>query len=344
MGWEPFFQQQLSAQEWEQTTPCRVTAVHRGQLILTSADREIILPLTGKILTDDNLLQSTVGDWLLLEKESEKFVRQLERKSLFKRKAAGTANRHQLVAANINTLFLVTSCNEDFNISRLERYLALAYDAKVEPVIILTKIDLAEDVNKFVDQVRALDDLLMVEPVNALEPKTLISLKAWCKAGQTIALMGSSGVGKSTIANGLGSVIQKTSKIRESDAKGKHTTTHRSLLPLKDGAILLDTPGMRELQITDCEVGVATVFADIETLSANCRFNNCRHDNEPGCAVRVAIDAGDLEPRRLASYGKLMAEQARNAATLAEKRQKDKELSKFYSRTIKQSHKLKGMT
>ena len=184
----------------------------------------------------------------------------------------------------------------------------------------------------------------MVEPVNALEPKTLISLKAWCKAGQTIALMGSSGVGKSTIANGLGSVIQKTSKIRERDAKGKHTTTHRSLLPLKDGAILLDTPGMRELQITDCEVGVATVFADIETLSANCRFNNCRHDNEPGCAVRVAIDAGDLEPRRLASYGKLMAEQARNAATLAEKRQKDKELSKFYSRTIKQSHKLKGMT
>ena len=344
MGWEPFFHQQLNAEEWQQTIPCRVTAVHRGQLLLTSTDKEIVLPLTGKILTDDNLLQSTIGDWLLLDKQSEKFVRQLERKSLFKRKAAGTANRHQLVAANINTLFIVTSCNEDFNISRLERYLAVAYEANVEPVIILTKIDLTEDVNKFVDQVRALDDLLMIEPVNALEPKTLESLKAWCKPGQTIALLGSSGVGKSTIANGLGSDIQKTGIIREDDAKGKHTTTHRSLLPLKDGAILLDTPGMRELQITDCEVGVATVFSDIEAFSEICRFNDCRHDNEPGCAVRVAIDEGNLEPRRLASYRKLMAEQARNAATLAEKRHKDKELSKFYSRTLKQSHKLKGRT
>ncbi len=344
IGWEPFFQQQLDAEEWENTCPYRVMAVHRGHLILSNGDTEIQFAVSGKMLTADRLAQATIGDWLLLSNEEQKFIRQLDRKSLFKRKAAGTANIHQLVAANINTLFIVSSCNDEFNLARIERYLSVAYEAGVEPVIILTKADLCETASAYLDQVRSIDDFLMVEAVNALDPASLTPLTAWCKAGQTVALMGSSGVGKSTIANGLGAVTQKTGGIREDDHKGRHTTTHRSLLPLNDGAILVDTPGMRELQITDCEDGVSNVFSDIKDAAQTCRFNDCQHNEEPGCAVNAAIVNGDIDPRRLESYKKLMAEQSRNSATLAERRQKDKALSKFYSRTLKESHKLKGMT
>lgn len=344
IGWEPFFQQQLNDDEWENAKPYRVMAVHRGQLILSDGEHEFPFNIVGKMITNDRLDQATVGDWLLLSKDDKKFIRQLDRKSLFKRKAAGTSNVHQLVAANINTLFIVTSCNDEFSIARLERYLAVAYDADVEPVIILTKADLTNDVSEYVDQVRSLDNLLMVEAVNALDNNALEPLKAWCKAGQTIALMGSSGVGKSTIANGLGASEQKTGSIREDDKKGRHTTTHRSLLSLTDGAILIDTPGMRELQITDCEEGVTAVFSDIESIANGCRFNDCLHQNEPGCAVRDAIENGSIEQRRLDSYRKLLAEQNRNSATLAERRQKDKALGKFYSKTIKEAHKFKGMT
>lgn len=344
IGWEPFFQQQLSENEWEVACPFRVMAVHRGQLILSNGETEIPYTISGKMITQDRLAQSTVGDWLLLANGTLKFIRQLDRKSLFQRKAAGSANVHQLVAANINTLFIVSSCNEEFSISRLERYLALAYEANVEPIVILTKADLTEDISPYVDQIRTLDDFLMVEVVNALDSQTLEPLKIWCKAGQTIALVGSSGVGKSTIANGLGAKPQKTASIRENDKKGRHTTTHRSLLPLEEGAILVDTPGMRELQIANCEEGVANVFSDIELAANRCRFNDCLHNDEPACAVRSAIENGEIDPRRLESYRKLLAEQKRNSATLAERRQKDKALGKFYSRTLKESHKLKGIT
>ncbi len=344
IGWEPFFQQQLSAEEWEQASPYRVIAVHRGQLRLSSADDELTLPLTGKILTEDKMNQATIGDWLLLSSKDGKFIRLLDRKSLFKRKAPGTSNDYQLIAANVNTLFIVTSCNDDFNISRLERYFALAYEAEVEPVIILTKADLTENAGDYEKKARNLDPSVMVETVNALDPTDLVCLEAWCKKGQTIALMGSSGVGKSTIANGLGAPIQKTGSIREDDSKGRHTTTHRSLLPLKQGGILLDSPGIRELQITDSETGVEAAFADIAEIARKCRFKNCQHNQEPGCAVQTAIDNGDLELRRLTNYKKLKAEQARNSATLAEKRQKDKAFGKYVKKTLKQAHKLKGMT
>jgi len=269
----------------------------------------------------------TIGDWLLLSKDSGALIRLLERKSLFKRKAAGTANLPQLVAANVDSLFIVTSCNEDFNLSRLERYLAFAYEAEVTPVIVVTKMDLSDHALDYLEQAQSLN--CMVEVVNALDPESLGPLRDWCKEGQTVALMGSSGVGKSTLVNSLGADTQKTDDIREDDAKGRHTTTHRSLHRLKDGAMLLDSPGMRSLGLADCEVGIAETFADIEALSRQCRFRDCRHEQEPNCAVIKALEDNIISPRRLGNYNKLMAEQRHNSATLAERRKADKAFGKY---------------
>jgi ribosome biogenesis GTPase len=254
----------------------------------------------------------------------------LERQSLFRRKAAGTKVGEQLIAANVDTLFIVSSLNEDFNLNRIERYLSLANEAQTEPVIILSKADLCDDVESLCRQVQALDPLLMVESINCLDADEISKLEPWCGTGKTVALMGSSGVGKSTLLNTLlGGAVQQTSAIREDDSKGRHTTTGRSLHPMPHGGLLLDTPGMRELQLADCDEGVTATFSEITSLAEQCRFGNCQHDGEPGCAVQEAISRGELEARRLSSFQKLMREQAFNSATLAEKRARDKSFGKL---------------
>jgi ribosome biogenesis GTPase len=278
----------------------------------------------------------TVGDWLLIDKDGQ-LLRLLERTSLFKRMAPGHDARVQLMAANVDTLFIVTSCNAEFNLSRLERYLAMALDAGVEPVIVLTKVDLIEDVDNFRVQTRVLRPGLAIEAVDSREESVIEILRPWCRVGQTVALVGSSGVGKSTLVNTLyTSVVQEVGVTRASDAKGRHTTTSRSLHLLPSGGLLLDSPGMRELQLSDCEVGVATLFEEIETVARNCRFNDCRHQGEMGCAVAVAAESNELDPRRLANYLKLKAEQERADETLAEKRRKEKSLGKMYKRVQSQ--------
>ncbi|HEC01494.1 MAG TPA: ribosome small subunit-dependent GTPase A [Sphingomonadales bacterium] len=334
LGWSAFYQQQLTSEEYETTYPCRVMAVHRGQLILSMGTEEFTLSFTGKMLQEQGDHQATIGDWLLVSRTTGAFLRLLDRKSLIKRKSAGTDNSQQLVAANIDTLFIVTSCNDDFNLSRLERYLAFAYGANVDPVIVLTKQDMCDNPMAYVTQARTLGPLIMAEAVNALDPSTLAALHVWCKPGQTIALLGSSGVGKSTLANGLGATYQKTGDIRENDAKGRHTTTHRSLLRLTNGAVLLDSPGMRGLGLADCEEGVSAVFKDIADLAQACRFKDCNHDQEPGCAVNAALMDQSLSARRLKSYNKLMAEQQYNAATIAERRKKAKAFGKLSKKSI----------
>ena len=329
IGWGAFFHQQLTEENWNKSTPMRVMSIHRGQLILSNGEKELSINLKGKIRTDDRIAQATVGDWVLLSRSEGVFEKVLQRKNIFKRKAAGHANVHQMVAANIDTIFIVTSCNDDFNLSRLERYLALAYDAKVDPVIILTKMDLADDPSNYAKHIRNMDPRIAVEVVNAKDPESLNGLRVWCKPSQTIAFMGSSGVGKSTLVNSLGAATQKTGYIREGDGKGRHTTTNRSLLPLKDGSILLDSPGLRELQIFDCKVGLTATFSDIEDLSQSCHFKDCHHNGEPNCAVEAAIINGSLEPRRLKNFNKLMAEQRHNTATIFEKRKVDKNFGKL---------------
>lgn len=332
LGWGSFYQQQLSPDELDQSSPCRVMAVHRGQLILSSGEQEMTIHLSGKMLRAEGDQQLTVGDWILMSPETGAFLRRLDRKNLIKRRAAGTDNSDQLVAANIDSLFIVTSCNDDFNLSRLERYLAFAHAAEVYPVIVITKKDKCQTPEDYEARARTLGPTIMVETINARDPEKLGGLKEWCAPGQTIALVGSSGVGKSTLANSLGAELQRIGEIRKDDAKGRHTTTHRSLLPLSGGALLLDSPGMRQLGLADDGAGVEAVFEEIAELARQCRFSDCQHDREPGCAVREALENGSLSPRRASNYTKLLAEQRHYSATVAERRKKDKAMGKFHKK------------
>ncbi|MEJ2090358.1 MAG: ribosome small subunit-dependent GTPase A [Gammaproteobacteria bacterium] len=336
-GWSPFFANQLSLDELDTLIPTRVVAVHRSGIVLTDGDREFRLALRSGWFHGDLEARPTVGDWLLVEPERDRAVRLLERKSLLKRRAAGLTVEVQLIAANVDTIFVVTSCNDEFNDSRLERYLALASDSGAEAVVVLTKRDLADDPDAYADRVRTIASNVAVELVNALDGSTLSGTRAWCQAGQTVALVGSSGVGKSTLVNTLaGREVQLTSGIREDDAHGRHTTTSRSLHLLEEGALLLDVPGLRELGMVDLERGVAEVFDDVEALALRCRFADCAHQAEPGCGVRAAIESGQLEERRFHNYQKLLREEARNTATVAERRQQGRRFGKRVRQAMKE--------
>ncbi len=323
LGWRPFFQQQLTLDELTDLRIGRVVEQHRSGVVVLSEQGQFSL------MQSSNSERVCVGDWVLFD-DSLKLCRCLERQSLFQRKAPGSKVDTQLIAANVDSLLVVCSLNQDFNLSRIERYLALAKEAEVEPVIVLTKADQCDDVDAKRQQVQDLDPLMLVHAINALDPSHLQELEGYCRQGKTLALLGSSGVGKSTLVNGLmGFEAQQTGAIREDDSKGRHTTTSRALKWLLQGGLLLDTPGMRELQLSDCERGVSDTFGEITELAEQCRFSDCSHSSEPGCAVQQAIEEGVLAPRRLTSYQKLMREQALNSATLAEKRAKDKAFGKM---------------
>lgn len=336
LGWSPFFQQQLSLDEFEHCRPARVLAQHRSVLRLGGEAGEFDLDILP------GMPAVTTGDWLLLGERGQ-FLRLLDRVSLFSRKAAGTGVQEQLIAANVDTVLLVMSSNEDFNLSRLERYLALVHEAGAEAVILLTKADISDEVETHVGQIRELDPMLVVEAVDARNPETAERLRPWLRSGKTLLVLGSSGVGKSTLVNTLlGGEVQATSAIREDDSKGRHTTTGRSLHRLPGGGLLLDTPGMRELQLANVSEGLEKTFGDITDLATRCRFHDCAHQSEPGCAVQAALAEGALSERRLHNYRKLLREQAINSATLAEQRSRNRARGKMYRSILAQARRLKG--
>jgi ribosome biogenesis GTPase / thiamine phosphate phosphatase len=349
-GWSDFFAAPFAAYAAEGFEAGRVLLQHNRALVLYTAAGETPAETTGRLRFHARGAEDlpAVGDWVVIRRaegeEKAKVHEILPRRSKFSRRAAGSETAEQIVAANVDTVFLVTGLDNDFNPRRVERYLIMAWESGAEPVVVLNKADLIEEAEERRAEIERVAPGVPVLLLSAKRGEGVGQLLPYVGRGRTVALMGSSGVGKSTILNRLlGSEVQRTAEVRISDARGKHTTTHRELFVLSGGGLVLDTPGMRELQLLVSEKGLRETFEEIEEASAGCRFTDCRHEGEPGCAVRAALDAGRIDAARFASYRKMQAEM-RHAATLIDQRkaQEEKSRTKRIHRDLKKIYKQRG--
>ena len=323
LGWGNDFSIQLSLEQLATRRPARVVGVERGRYRVDTGEQELTVTLAGgfRYRHDDADELPTVGDWVLLHPDESLILDRLERRTLIARKASG-AMQTQPIAANIDLLVIVSGLDGEYNLHRIERYLVLAAQSHVTPLVLLTKADLCRGLEVPLSEVhRILPVTGEVFAVNALQDPLNTLLEPWLTPGTTLALVGSSGVGKSSVANNLaGNAAQRTQATRR-DAKGRHTTTSRSLLRLPGEVCIIDVPGMREVGLAPSGGGVEQQFKDIGKLAVNCRYSDCTHQQEPGCAVREAVESGELSPDAWQHYLKLLAEERHNVADHERRRQ-----------------------
>jgi ribosome biogenesis GTPase len=315
LGWGEPFAGSFHAHAAVGRVPGRVLAEDRELYLVASAAGEVRAAVSGRFRFEagnDTAAFPAVGDWVALDLRSDAATIHalLPRRSAFARLGAGKETRRQVVGANVDVVLVMTSLNHDFNERRLERYVAAAWESGARPVVVLSKADVADDLDGMLLAAQAAAPGVPILAVSAIDGTGLDDVRSHLAPGLTVALVGSSGVGKSTLINALaGRDVQLVAAIREDDARGRHTTTRRELIRLDDGALVLDTPGMREFALLDDD-GLASSFADLEAVATNCRFSDCAHRSEPGCAVLAATRDGALAPERLQSYRKLAREAA----------------------------------
>lgn len=327
-GWNEFFEKEWAKYLTEEGVfPGRIIADYGKKLRVVTEDGELDVNRSISKYGEGMLLG--VGDWVVLQYFQETKTHQiravLTRRTKFSRTAAGLELKEQIVASNVDMVFIIQSLNKDFNMKRLERYMITAWESGATPVVVLTKADCCDNVEEKISSVNTTVPGVDVHAISCLTGEGISEIIGYLSPGKTIALLGSSGVGKSTLLNYLaGRELLKTGEVRVDDDKGRHITTHRELFLLPEGGLILDTPGMRSLSLWEAESGMEAMFGDIEELTTHCLFADCRHENEPGCAIRSAMNNGTLESRRFENWSKLQKEMV-NLEKRIEIKQKIKE-------------------
>ncbi|MBN2543127.1 ribosome small subunit-dependent GTPase A [bacterium] len=350
LGWNSFFQKHFEEFKEEGFIPARIITIQKTTCQVYCEYGELSATVSGKFRYETNLESDlpAVGDWVvatILKDEGKAIIhRLLPRKSKFSRISAdgkkpidegGGGAAEQVISANIDTVFLVSGLDQEYNLRRIERYLTLAYSSEVKPVIVLNKADVCQDIDGVILEVEKIAFGVPIHPVSAVKNEGIDQLTQYLQSGVTVSLLGSSGVGKSTIINSLlGIDRQEVNVVSESTGKGKHTTSYRELIILPGGGLIIDNPGMRELQLWADEDIIETAFEDVEALASQCRFRDCKHDTEPGCAIREAIENGELDPGRFESYMKQKKEL--RYLELKKDKKKAREVQKKFGKMVKQ--------